>query len=234
VKKIKSACASVVRKRKDACDFLLTAKVNAFTLTLRHEYLPDWKMTVSLKEQVLQAAKNLFLEHGYDAVGMRDIAKAVDRQPVQVYRLNLSKSDILAELIIDLNEQQIKQLSELLARVGGTFLIDKVCAYFRELYVLDIQYLPIRSVGAAYGWMWNAAYEARIVEQVIQLLQPVAGWMTEAGLDQIEARGFGIWSVYYVGFRRAVIHGGNADDCIQGIRPSLEILLGASEHARGG
>lgn len=188
-----------------------------------------YPLSQPLKTLVLAVAKELFLTHGYDAVGMRDIALAVGRQPVQIYRLNLSKSDILAELIIDLNEQQIRQLPKLLGRVSCTSLNDKVCAYFRELYVLDIQYLPIRSVGAAHGWMWSTAHEKVIVGQVIQLLQPVAEWMREAGLEQIEPRGIGIWSVYYVGFRRAVIHGGNADDCIQGIRPTLEILLGTED-----
>lgn len=165
------------------------------------------------------------MTRGYDAVGMREIASAVGRQPVQIYRLNLSKSDILAELVIDLNDEEIRQLPELCARVSGTTLLDKICSYFRELYALDIQYMPIRSVGAAFGWMWNATYEAKIISQVLQLLQPVAGWMTEAGLNHIEARGYGLWSVYYVGFRRAAIHGGSADDCIQEIRPTLEILL---------
>lgn len=182
-------------------------------------------MPESLKQLVLAAAKALFLKHGYDAVGMREIASAVGRQPVQIYRLNLSKSDILAELVIDLNAEEIRQLPELCTRVSGTTLLDKVCSYFHELYVLDIQYMPIRSVGAAFGWMWNATYEGKIISQVLQLLQPVAGWMTEAGLGNIEARGYGLWSVYYVGFRRAAIHGGSADDCIQEIRPTLEILL---------
>jgi AcrR family transcriptional regulator len=182
-------------------------------------------VTQPLKNLVLAAAKELFLRHGYDAVGMREIAAEVGRQPVQIYRLNLSKSDILAELIIDLNDQQIRQLPALRARMNGITLMDKVCDYFRELYALDIQYLPIRSVGAAHGWMWSAAYENAIIGQNIQLSQPVAAWMGEAGLDQIEARRYGIWSAYYVGFRRAVIHGGSADDCVQGIRPTLEILL---------
>ncbi len=182
-------------------------------------------MTKPLKTLVLEAAKALFLTHGYDAVGMREISSAVSRQPVQIYRLNLSKADILAEVIIDLNDEQIRQLPDLCAKVTGTTLNDKVCSYFRELYALDIQNLPIRSVGAAYGWTWNKAYEERIVGQVMQLLQPVIAWMTEAGINQIEARCYGIWSVYYVGFRRAAIHGGNADDCIGGIRPTLEILL---------
>ncbi|MFZ2973723.1 MAG: helix-turn-helix domain-containing protein [Ferribacterium limneticum] len=182
-------------------------------------------MTKDLKPLVLAAARELFLTRGYDAVGMREIAQAVGRQPVQIYRLNLSKSDILAELIIDLNAEEIRQLPELLARVQGDSLVERVCGYFLELYRLDIQFMPIRSVGAAFGWMWNAGYEHQIIGQVLQLLQPVAGWMQEAGLEGIEARGYGIWSVYYVGFRRAAIHGGSAEDCIAEIRPTLELLL---------
>lgn len=191
-------------------------------------------MTKPLKNLVLDAAKTLFLTHGYDAVGMREIAGAVGRQPVQIYRLNLAKSDILAEIIIDLNEQQIQQLPALCAGVNGLTLADKVCDYFRALYALDIQYLPIRSVGAAHGWMWSPAYEGKIIGQVLQLLQPVADWMREAGLDQIEARGYGIWSVYYVGFRRAAIHGGSADDSVQEIRPTLEILLRDNHSGKAG
>jgi len=167
----------------------------------------------------------LFLTHGYDAVGMREISHAVGRQPTQIYRLNLSKPDILAELVIELNDEQIRQIPDLCGRVAGTNLLDKVCAYFRELYALDIQHLPIRKVGAAYGWMWNQTYEKKIVGQVMQLLQPVITWMKEAGIEQIDARCYGIWSVYYVGFRRAAIHAGSADDCILEIRPTLEILL---------
>ncbi|MFO0121433.1 MAG: TetR/AcrR family transcriptional regulator, partial [Inhella sp.] len=64
----------------------------------------------SLKADVLQAARMLFIEHGYEAVGMRDIAGAVGKQPLQLYRLKLSKADILAEVIIALNQEQIAQL----------------------------------------------------------------------------------------------------------------------------
>lgn len=188
-------------------------------------------MTKSLKPLVLAAAKELFLTRGYDAVGMRDIASAVGRQPVQIYRLNLAKPDILAELIIELNAEEIRKLPALLDKVQGESLSERVCSYFLELYRLDIEFLPIRSVGAAFGWMWNARYEQEIIGQVLQLLQPVAGWMAEAGLEGIEARGYGIWSVYYVGFRRAAIHGGSAEDCIAEIRPTLEILLSQNADA---
>lgn len=182
-------------------------------------------MRNSLRAAVLAAAKTLFMAQGYDAVGMREIAHAVGREPVQLYRLKLSKSDILAELILALNDEQIQRLPDLRAKVSGQTLEDRVCGYLRELYATDIEFLPIRAVGAAHGWAWGPDYEQKVIAQVLKLIQPIADWMVQAQLDQIEARCYALWSVYYVGFRRAVVHGEGADDCIRGIRPSVALLL---------
>ena len=182
-------------------------------------------MSDELRSQVIAAARQLFMARGYDAVGMREIAQAVGKQPVQVYRLALSKSDILAEVIIALNEDQIAQVPVLLRRIKARALPERISAYLRELYALDIASLPIRSVGAAYGWMWSPVHEARVMRQVLQLGQPVADWLLAAGLDDIPARCMGLWSLYYVGYRQAVIHGGSADDCLNSIRPSLHYFL---------
>ena len=187
------------------------------------------KMKDSLKKRVLKSARELFMVHGYEAVGMRDIARAVGREPVQVYRLKLSKSDILAELIIELNQEQISQLPEIYKRIEGRDLFEYTCSYLLELYKSDVTYLPIRSVGAAFGWMWSADYEQRVVEQVHQLIKPLVDWMLESGLDDLPARCIGIWSLYYVGYRQAVIHGGAAADCLEAIKPSLCYYLKNNE-----
>jgi AcrR family transcriptional regulator len=179
----------------------------------------------SLREQVLDAARKLFMERGYEAVGMREIAEAVGKQPIQIYRLKLSKADILAELIIELNQEQIEALPVLCKRVRGTAALDRTCSYLRELYKLDIQHLPIRSVGAAFGWMWSADQERHVLAQVAQLVAPVVQWMQDAGLEDVEARVIGIWSLYYVGYRHAVIHGGSASACLQAIKPSLSYFF---------
>lgn len=182
-------------------------------------------MAPSLKEQVLTVTRALFIQHGYENVGMRDIAKAVGKHPVQIYRLNLSKADILAELSIRLNQEQIDQLPKLLKRVQGANAFQLTCNYLRELYTLDVQYKPIRSVGAAFGWMWSIEYEHRIVAQVGQLIRPIVEWIEKEGLDDAQARCIGIWSLYYVGYRQAVIHAGTAEDCLAAIKPSLHYLL---------
>ena len=165
------------------------------------------------------------MAYGYEAVGMRNIARSVGREPIQIYRLNLSKPDILAELIIELNQEQIRQLPIICKRVKGGNLFERTCSYLRELYNLDIQYLPLRSVGAAFGWMWSATYEHRVIEQIHQLIKPVVDWMLSAGLEDVPARCFGIWSLYYVGYRQAVIQKSTADDCLAAIKPSLRYFL---------
>lgn len=188
-------------------------------------------MNEDIRAEVLKAARALFLEKGYDAVGMREIAQAVGRQPTQVYRLKLSKSDILAEIIIALNQEQIRKLPAMVRTIKGHTALERSCKYLGKLYRSDIDYLPIRSIGAAYGWTWSNKYESIIVPQVLQLLQPIADWMAADGLGDIPARCYTVWCLYYVGYRRAVVHGGSARACLAEIRPSLALAFAATPTA---
>ena len=63
----------------------------------------------NLRTDVINVARQLFMSKGYENVGMRDIAQVLGQQPTQVYRLNLCKADILAELILELNEKTDEQ-----------------------------------------------------------------------------------------------------------------------------
>ena len=175
----------------------------------------------SLKASVLAAAKGLFLARGYDAVGMRDIARAVGRHPAQVYRLGLGKSDILAELIISLNDEQIGRIPDILTRLEGGNAFERTCAYLGEFYQQDIEYKSLRSIGASMGWTWTDVFDRIIIDQVLLLVGPIASWMRDSGLDDIPARCQGVWSLYYVGYRNAVIYNHSAEDCIKSIAPSL-------------
>lgn len=185
-------------------------------------------MPTSLRRAILKAAKELFMQKGFEAVGMREIARTLGLQPTQVYRLKLSKTDILAEVIIELNAELIAQLPTVLKTIEGNTALERTCSYLLALYRFDIAHLPLRSVGAMYGWSWSDSYEGTVVAQVMQFLAPIVGWMQDEGLDNAPARCYGIWSLYYVGYRRAVLQGGSAEDCLAEIRPSLEILLRAA------
>lgn len=188
-------------------------------------------MSVSMSEerfdQVVQAARELFDTQGYAATGMREIARRAGLSPVQVYRLGLSKEDLLAEVSVLLTEHQLRHITARTRRRPGEPLNAFVERYLLSLYRSDIQHLSIRRETAAYGWMWSRRHEDRIVAQVGRLLQPIEAALREEGLGDPAARLYALWALYYVGFRRAVVWGAGPQRCLADIRPSLRLVLEA-------
>lgn len=174
---------------------------------------------------VVQAAWDLFGTRGYAATGMRDIAQQAGLAPVQVYRLGLSKEDLLAEVSMRLTARQLRHITSRARQGPDESAQAFVERYLLSLYRSDIRHLAIRRETAAHGWMWSARYEERIVAQVRGLLQPISVAVKEAGLSEPEARLYTIWSLYYVGFRSAVMGGAGPQECLEGIRPSLKLAL---------
>lgn len=174
---------------------------------------------------ILNIAERLFRENGYDAVGMREIASAAGLKPVQLYRLGLSKAEILAELIVRLNARQIAAMQAVDIVTLGASLAERVESYLLLLYRLDIADKDLRILGAAYGWLWSRKREDEVIDQVRQLIKPVAQQIEAEGLDRLSDRCLGIWSLYYVGFRGAAIDDVSPETCIAKVSGAIRILL---------
>lgn len=177
------------------------------------------------RAKVLKAAEKLFRKHGFDAVGMRDIAEAANTNPVQLYRLGLSKSEILGDLIVKLNGSQIREMKELDIASFGKSARERILGYLLALYRLDVRDKELRKLGAAYGWLWPKEREAEVLGQVFELVAPVQAELAREGLDRIEDRCRAIWSVYYAGYRAAVIHDATAEQCLAGISGALALII---------
>ena len=175
--------------------------------------------------QFVKAARQLFEQKGYVNVGMREIATHAGFSPVQAYRLGLAKLDLLAEISITLSEEQIHKITKKTHKKIDEELMEFVLRYLLALYVFDIKHIKIRRESAAYGWMWSTAYESRIRDQVMELLAPIIAALTEANHPDVPACCFAIWSLYYVGYRDAVVNGASAKQCLESITPSLALLL---------
>ena len=175
-------------------------------------------------EQVIAIAYKLFAERGYEEVGIREISTAAGMNPMQLYRLGLDKRDLLAEVILKVNDEQIKKIKPLssMKKVAASKFIEH---YLLDLYEQDIAIKSIRKEGAAFGWKWSEKYEALIIEQLMQIIKPIADALTHESYDDIQARCFGIWSLYYVGYRSAVMNDADAKTCLEAIKPSLKLLL---------
>jgi AcrR family transcriptional regulator len=174
--------------------------------------------------QVIGIAYRLFASRGYEEVGVREIAKEAGISPMQVYRLGVDKTDLLAEVILIVNQEMINKIKPFDGDSSKSALhfIEK---YLLDLYQQDIAIKSIRKEGAAFGWKWSGKYEAQIIEQLMHILKPIADSLTHYGYDEIEARCYAIWSLYYVGYRNAVMNNADANACLEAIRPSLAICL---------
>lgn len=202
-----------------------SASLSNPTLSVTHDMTA---LQSDIKQQRLDSiigiARRLFEQSGYEHVGVREICQAAGLSPTQLYRLGVSKQDLLAEVILRVNQHQIdciKPFSTKGFKSAQTY-IEK---YLLRLYQADIDIKGIRAEGAAFGWKWTGKYEALITEQVFQLIKPIADALTYDQYDAIHARCYAIWSLYYVGYRHAVMNNGDAQSCLDGIKPSLALCL---------
>jgi AcrR family transcriptional regulator len=175
-------------------------------------------------DTIIHIAHSLFEKSGYESVGIREICKAAGLSPTQLYRLGVSKQDLLAEVILRVNQKQIVNIKPFSAR-GFNSAQTYIETYLLNLYEADIAIKGIRTEGAAFGWKWSGKYEELIIAQVFQLIKPIADALAHDRYDEVQARCFAIWSLYYVGYRHAVMHNGNAKVCLDAIKPSLALCL---------
>lgn len=175
-------------------------------------------------ELVVGIARDLFERDGYENVGIREICTRAGLSPMQLYRLGLDKKDLLAEVILRVNQEIIDRIKPFSPK-GFKSAQDYVEKYLLGLYAEDIAIKSIRAEGAAFGWKWSGKYEELIIEQIFRMIQPIVDALQHDGYDDIQARCYAIWSLYYVGYRHAVMHGGDAAACLNQIKPSLAICM---------
>lgn len=175
-------------------------------------------------DAIIHIAHELFEKNGYESVGIREICQIAGLSPTQLYRLGLTKQDLLAEVILRVNAKQIQAIQPF-SKKGFQSASAYIEKYLINLYDSDIKIKSIRAEGAAFGWKWSGKYETLIIEQVIQLIQPISDALEYDGYGDIQARCFAIWSLYYVGYRHAVMHEGKSRECFDLIKPSLDLCL---------
>jgi AcrR family transcriptional regulator len=122
-------------------------------------HTPRKRQKAATRERILQAAKQLFAEHGYEAATMQRIAQASGLSTGNVFVHFPSKADVLATLM----HEDIAALDQLIAKQvprRGTVRnrLLKVFGVFLD-YVVPTERL-LRTL-VAYSWSWDEHWEAR-------------------------------------------------------------------------
>jgi AcrR family transcriptional regulator len=137
------------------------------------------------RERILQAAKQLFAEHGYEATTMQKIAQATDLSTGNVFVHFPSKADVLATLMHD----DIAALDQLMAKgvpQRGTVRsrLLKMFGIFLDFAVPTERLL--RTL-LAYSWSWDEHWE-ELFEGSIAIRRQQVGKILEDGARTGELR----------------------------------------------
>ncbi|MEC8020623.1 MAG: hypothetical protein VX179_01435, partial [Pseudomonadota bacterium] len=155
-----------------------------------------------------------------------ELAMELAVPPAVLLRQELSKPDLLAEAIIALNDEQITWLESRPEATDESLpLQEAVERYLRRVYEFDIEHITLRRMGAAFGWLWAPKYEPRIWKQLFALTAPIDGILLREGFSDREPIIKILWSLYYAGFRHAVMHRAPEEACLAEIRPALKLIL---------
>ena len=77
--------------------------------------MPNKKLMLSRKEQILNTAARLFRKRGYSATSMRDIAREMQMEAASLYNHISSKQAILSELLLNIAQAFTDGMAEIKA-----------------------------------------------------------------------------------------------------------------------
>ncbi|MEM9426981.1 MAG: TetR/AcrR family transcriptional regulator [Pseudomonadota bacterium] len=131
---------------------------------------------INTKDDLRNHARQLFAEHGYEGVSMRDIAAAVGIRQSAIYNHFPSKQHLLVDLMVSHMEQLLDAMRAAVGTSGTAAEQLAAFAQFHVTYHIDqpedtfLAYMELRSLGpegrAAIVPLRNA-YEARL-RQIIE------------------------------------------------------------------
>jgi AcrR family transcriptional regulator len=182
------------------------------------------------RQIVMDAAKRLFTERGYEPATVRDIASAAGMSTGAVFANFTDKADLFNEVIVadyEVLAQRMKKAAE------GKDGVDTVLlAVLSEGYDFHLAQLPLLQAAFSVSWSHGAQSEARTREgerEVIGMIETTLTRAVEAGeLDKgmdIALVAHMIWQSYMANFRLAVFDGWTAAKLRERLARQLAVIL---------
>jgi AcrR family transcriptional regulator len=164
------------------------------------------------RQIVLDAAKRLFTERGYEAATVRDIASAAGMSTGAVFANFTDKADLFNEVIVADYEalaQRMRQAAE-----GQSKVDEALIAVLSAGYEFHLAQLPLLQATVSVSWSHAAQAEARTREgknEVVAIVEGVLRQGVESGqLDkslEVTLVADLLWQSYIANFRFAVFDG---------------------------
>jgi AcrR family transcriptional regulator len=191
---------------------------------------------VRTRQKVLDAARQLFAERGYDAATIRDIAKEAGMSTGAVFANFQDKAELFDAV---LSEDLGHMLTDFRNGAGTDGRVsDRLAGALTAGYHRALDILPLMQAIIARSWFQPAADDTRQRQLIRPLVEVIAGVLQD-GIRQGEVRQdveLGllsrlIWDVYICNYRYAAYDGWGIEELTPHIRKQIDLLL-SSQLAR--
>ena len=183
----------------------------------------------------MDAAKRLFMQHGYEGATIRDIASAAGLSTGAVFASFTDKSDLFNEvLLVDL-EEQVELMRHASASAGST--VDRLAKVLEAGYRRQLPQLELLRAAVAVSWsrglsgdLGDRPVRAAVMEQLNEVLrsgQAKGEIKPGAKLDLIAET---LWDCYIRSYRLALYESWGLDRLVERLLGQIELLL-ASQRA---
>ena len=184
------------------------------------------------RQKVLEAAKSLFMQRGYEGATMRDIAAEAGLSTGALFANFTDKADLFNEVILADFETQHEKITEALA--GAKSVKDKIVAMMSAGYTFHLSQLPLLQAGISVSWshgLNGELGERPVWRTVTNFLVD----LLESGVQKGELRDdFDralladiMWDTYLANYRRAVFGGWGLEQLKARLEQQIELLLSA-------
>ena len=187
------------------------------------------------RQSLLDAAKRLFVQRGYEGATIREIASAAGLSTGAVFASFTDKSDLFNEvLLVDL-EEQVELMRQAGASAGS--ISERLVKVLEAGYRRQLPQLELLRAAVAVSWsqglsgdLGDRPVRAAVVEQLQEVLsagQAKGEIKRGANLDLIAET---LWDCYIRSYRLALYESWGLDRLVERLRGQIELLL-ASQRA---
>lgn len=182
------------------------------------------------RERLLDAARKLFAERGYEAATVRDIAAAADLSTGAVFASFSDKADLFTEVIVADFQTFNARMSEI--DVTGCAVRESLMAIFGAAYRCHLEQLGLMRAAMSFSWQRDAESEARS-RQAMKLLLSLLSNILAAGMksgelsDKMDLRLTTeiVWDCYLANYRRAIFDDWDADALSLRLAAQIDVVL---------
>ena len=182
------------------------------------------------RKNLLDAAKRLFMERGYEGATVREIAAAAGLSTGAVFASFSDKSDLFNEvLLVDL-EEQVEQMREATSAPGLTR--ERLLKALEAGYNRQLPQLELLRAAVAVSWsqglsgdLGDRPVRAAVITQLREVLQDgVTQGELRADAD-VELIAETLWDCYIRSYRLALYESWEQDALVERLDVQIELLL---------